>query len=67
MKLNKLLVALSFMVTGTALAAGDTVTLRVTGKLLPGACSVNLSDGGIADYGIMLMGNLSATQDNQLC
>ncbi|WFW89745.1 DUF1120 domain-containing protein [Citrobacter freundii] len=68
MKLNKLLVALSLtFISGSALAAGgDTATLKVTGKLVPGACAVNLDNAGIVDYGTMLMTNLSATEDNQL-
>jgi type 1 fimbria pilin len=68
MKLNKLLVALSLtFISGSVLAAGgDTATLKVTGKLVPGACAVNLDNAGIVDYGTMLMTNLSATEDNQL-
>lgn len=68
MNLNKLLVVLSLTaISGSALAVdGDTTTLRVTGTLVPGACAISLDNGGIVDFGTILMGNQSATEDNQL-
>lgn len=36
---------------GQAMAAGDSVDIKVSGEFIPGACAVKFAGGGIVDYG----------------
>lgn len=66
MKKTLLLSALSLALLGSAAHAADTATLKVAGKLTNAACTPTMSDAGVADYGKIYLGNLSATETNQL-
>lgn len=46
--------------------AGDSVDLKVTGKLLTGSCTPTLSNGGVVDFGHIPLNNLNKTTVNQL-
>ncbi len=46
--------------------AADTAVLQVKGKLTNAACTPQLSNGGVVDYGTIHLGELSATAVNQL-
>ena len=64
MKRIFLATALSLCVS-SAFAAGSAV-LKVTGTLTNAACTPELSNGGVVDYGTISLGDLSATEGNQL-
>ncbi|MBP8540935.1 MULTISPECIES: DUF1120 domain-containing protein [unclassified Citrobacter] len=66
MKKTLLLSALSLALLGSAAHAADTATLKVAGRLTNAACTPTMSDAGVADYGKIYLGNLSATATNQL-
>ncbi len=46
--------------------ADTTAVLKVTGQLIVGGCTPELSDGGVVDYGTIRLATLSATDVNQL-
>lgn len=49
-KKTVLATALAF-VAGQAMAAGDSVDIKVSGQFVPAACNLTLSGGGTVDYG----------------
>lgn len=57
--------ALALSVT-SAFAADPSAVLKVKGTLTNAACSPELSGGGVVDYGTIHLGELSATETNQL-
>lgn len=66
--MKKLLVAtaISMAMSVTAVHAADTAVLKVKGTLTNASCTPTLSNGGIVDYGTIHLGELSATETNQL-
>ena len=46
--------------------AAETAVLKVTGTLTNSACTPELDNGGVIDYGTIRLGGLSTTKDNQL-
>lgn len=64
MKKVLLATALSLCVS-SAFAAG-TAVMKVTGTLTNSACTPELSNGGVVDYGIFRLGELSDTSTNAL-
>ncbi len=46
--------------------AGNSVDLKVTGKLMNGSCTPSLENDGVVDFGHIALGNLSKTETNQL-
>lgn len=66
MKKILLLSALSLAMLGSAAHATDTAALKVAGRLTNAACTPTMSEGGVVDYGRIYLGNLSATETNQL-
>ncbi len=46
--------------------ADTTAVLKVTGQLVVGGCTPELSGGGVVDYGTIRLATLSATDVNQL-
>ena len=64
MKKVLLATALSFCVSSAF--AAETAVLKVTGTLTNSACTPELSNGGVVDYGNIHLGELSSTSVNQL-
>jgi hypothetical protein len=63
----KKIILASLIATATCSSyAANTATLNVNGTLTMGACTPVLSDGGVIDYGNITLGDLSATEDNQM-
>ncbi|EKS6647351.1 TPA: DUF1120 domain-containing protein [Enterobacter hormaechei] len=65
--MKKILLAstLALCVT-SAFAADPSAVLKVKGTLTNAACTPELSNGGVVDYGMIRLGELSATATNQL-
>jgi type 1 fimbria pilin len=64
MKKVFLITVLSLCITSAF--AAETAVLKVTGTLTNSACTPELSNGGVVDYGMIRLGELSATTVNQL-
>ncbi|CAH5729646.1 MULTISPECIES: DUF1120 domain-containing protein [Klebsiella] len=62
--MKKLLIAASLsaaLFSSFNASAGNDVTLKVTGSIVPGACVPTLPDGGIVDYGTIRNGQIAPT------
>lgn len=65
--MKKVLLATTLaLCVNSAFAADPTAVLKVKGTLTNAACTPELSNGGVVDYGFIRLGGLSATTDNQL-
>ncbi|QLR44895.1 DUF1120 domain-containing protein [Enterobacter sp. RHBSTW-00994] len=65
--MKKVLLATTLaLCVNSAFAAAPTAVLKVKGILTNAACTPELSNGGVVDYGFIRLGGLSATADNQL-
>lgn len=64
--MKKILLATALSLCVTSAFAAETAVLKVTGTLTNSACTPELSNGGVVDYGIIRLGELSATDINQL-
>jgi type 1 fimbria pilin len=60
-----LLVTVLSLCVSSAFAA-ETAVMKVKGTLTNSACTPELSNGGVVDYGNIRLGELSATANNQL-
>ncbi|EOL8958297.1 DUF1120 domain-containing protein [Cronobacter dublinensis] len=61
-----LFIGAGLMAMVSAAHATDSTDLKVTGKLINGSCTPSLENGGVVDFGNIPLGNLNATQTNQL-
>ncbi|EGX8362979.1 DUF1120 domain-containing protein [Salmonella enterica subsp. enterica serovar Kentucky] len=66
MKKILLITAIAAAFATTSVNADTTAVLKVTGQLIVGGCTPELSDGGVVDYGTIRLAALSATDVNQL-
>lgn len=64
--MKKIILAGALALTTSAAFAEPTAILKVQGTLTNSACSVTLGNGGVIDYGYVRLGNLSATENNEL-
>ncbi|HEM8791401.1 DUF1120 domain-containing protein [Enterobacter hormaechei] len=64
--MKKVLLATALSLCVASAFAADTAVLQVKGKLTNAACTPQLSNGGVVDYGTIHLGELSATAVNQL-
>jgi len=65
--MKKILLATSVaLALSTSAYADSTAVLKLTGTLTNAACTPSLSNGGVADYGRIMLSDLSATDTNQL-
>lgn len=62
-----------FIVAATALAlssmahaASNTTAMKVSGKIINGACLPSIANNSVVDYGTILLSDLSATENNML-
>ncbi|MGX5867586.1 DUF1120 domain-containing protein [Enterobacter cloacae] len=53
------------LITSSAFAA-DTAIIKVTGTLTNAACTAELGNGGVIDYGYIRLGELSNTTNNKI-
>lgn len=65
MKLSLAIAALALLACVSD-AVAQSSEVSITGKLFPGACKVNLGDGGIIDLGEIHVRDLSATEITEL-
>ncbi|MBJ4020917.1 DUF1120 domain-containing protein, partial [Salmonella enterica subsp. enterica serovar Derby] len=66
MKKILLITAIAASFATTSVNADTTAVLKVTGQLVVGGCTPELSGGGVVDYGTIRLATLSATDVNQL-
>lgn len=66
LKMKKIILATVITLCTTSAFASETAVLKVTGTLTNAACSVQLGNGGVIDYGVIRLGKLSATDNNNL-
>lgn len=64
--MKKILLATALSLCVTSAFAAETAVMKVQGTLTNSACTPELSNGGVVDYGIIRLGELSATDVNQL-
>lgn len=64
--MKKTLIAATLMMCAGSAFADSTAVLQVNGKLTNAACTPELSNGGVVDYGYVRLGTLSATAINPL-
>lgn len=64
--MKKVILATAIALCTTSAFAGETAVLKVKGTLTNAACSADLGNGGVIDYGRIALGNLSATANNVL-
>ena len=65
--MKKILLATSVaLALSTSAYADSTAVLKLTGTLTNAACTPSLSNGGVADYGRIMLSDLSPTDTNQL-
>jgi len=64
--MKKVILATAIALCTTSAFAGETAELKVKGLLTNSACSVELSQGGVIDYGNIRLGSLSADANNTI-
>lgn len=64
--MKKTLISAVLMMSASSAFADPTAVLQVQGKLTTDACTPELSNGGVVDYGYIRLGALNATEVNQL-
>ncbi|MGK3225320.1 DUF1120 domain-containing protein [Enterobacter soli] len=64
--MKKILLATALSLCVSSAFAAETAVLKVTGTLTNSACTPELSNGGVVDYGKINLGSLSSTAVNQL-
>ena len=62
--MKKVILATAIALCTTSAFAGETAELKVKGLLTNSACSVELSQGGVINYGTIHLGSLSADKNN---
>jgi hypothetical protein len=64
--MKKVLLATALSLCINSAFAAETAVLKVKGTLTNAACTPELSNGGVVDYGVIHLAELSATEINQL-
>lgn len=64
--MKKVLLATVLSLCVSSAFSAETAVLKVQGTLTNSACTPELSNGGVVDYGNIHLGDLSATANNQL-
>ncbi len=64
--MKKVLLATALSLCVTSAFAAETAVLKVQGTLTNSACTPELSNGGVVNYGTIHLGELSSTAVNQL-
>lgn len=64
--MKKVVLATALSLCVASAFAADTAVLKVKGTLTNAACTPELSNGGVVDYGVIRLGGLSSSGVNQL-
>lgn len=64
--MKKVILATALSLCVASAFAADTAVLKVKGTLTNAACTPELSNGGVVDYGMIRLGSLSSSAVNQL-
>lgn len=64
--MKKIILATAIALSTTSAFAADTAVMKVAGTLTNSACTAELGNGGIVDYGYIRLGELSDTSNNKL-
>lgn len=64
--MKKVILATAIALCTTSAFAGETAVLKVKGTLTNAACSADLGNGGVIDYGRIALGSLNASANNVL-
>lgn len=62
--MKKILLATAVALASTSAFADSTAVMKVKGTLTNSACTAELGNGGVIDYGFIRLGELSATTNN---
>ena len=64
--MKKIILATAIAFSTTSVFAAGTAVMKVKGTLTNAACTAELGNGGVIDYGFIRLGELSETSNNQL-
>jgi hypothetical protein len=64
--MKKIILATAISLSITSAFAAETAVMKVTGTLTNAACTAELGNGGVVDYGAIHLGELSATENNAI-
>ncbi|EPO4110586.1 DUF1120 domain-containing protein [Enterobacter cloacae] len=64
--MKKVILATAIAISTTSVFASGTAVMQVKGTLTNAACTAELGNGGIIDYGYIRLGELSETSNNKI-
>lgn len=64
--MKKVILATAIAISTSSVYASGTAVIQVKGTLTNAACTAELGNGGVIDYGFIRLGELSETSNNQL-
>ncbi len=64
--MKKVILATAIAISTTSVFAAGTAVMQVKGTLTNAACTAELGNGGVIDYGFIRLGELSSTSNNKL-
>ncbi|EMG9277318.1 DUF1120 domain-containing protein [Enterobacter cloacae] len=64
--MKKVILATAIALSTASAFAADTAVMKVAGTLTNAACTAELGNGGVVDYGYIRLGELSDTNNNKL-
>ncbi|EOF9307519.1 DUF1120 domain-containing protein [Enterobacter cloacae] len=64
--MKKIILATAIALSTTSAFAAETAVMQVKGTLTNSACTAELGNGGVLDYGYIRLGELSATTNNTI-
>lgn len=62
--MKKIILASLIAAASSSSYATDTTALKVQGKLIMAACTPNMSNGGVVDFGSLYVGSMNSTEIN---
>lgn len=63
--MKKIILATAIALCTTSALAAETTVMKVEGTLTSSTCDVEIGNGGVFDYGTLIIRNLSATANNK--
>ncbi|WP_256872505.1 DUF1120 domain-containing protein, partial [Enterobacter cloacae] len=64
--MKKVILATAIAFSTTSVFAAGTAVIQVKGTLTNAACTAELGNGGVIDYGYIRLGELSETSNNKI-
>lgn len=64
--MKKVILATAIAISTTSVFASGTAVMQVKGTLTNAACTAELGNGGVIDYGYIRLGELSETSNNEI-